>query len=168
VIEHHQRGAGLQLLQPLHQEGASQGPAVATQPIGGGLQLGQGSGGEPARKGDHRLAGAAVIENHKRRGGWGGHGKYAAVPAVFPVRSVRIRAGPGRQGSADQQIRRSAAQQGPGRSPAGGPWAGLAGLLPRESPPRRPAARAERAAAGVHGLGWGFFPPYRIYLYGRF
>ena len=76
--------------------------------------------------------------------------------------------GPGRQGSAAQQIRRSAAQQGPGRIPSGGPVLGVAGLLPRESAPQQPAAKAERAAAGVRGLGWGFFFPYRGFLYGRF
>ena len=71
-------------------------------------------------------------------------------------------------GGRDQQIRRSADQQGPGRSPCDGPGMGAAGLLPRGSAPQQPAARVGRAAAGVHGLGWGFFPPYRVYLYGRF
>lgn len=45
-----------------------------------------------------------------------------------------------------------------------GPDGRLAGLLPRESAPRRPAASVSAVGLAVLGQGWGFFRPYRVLL----
>ena len=72
-----------------------------------------------------------------------------------------------RKNPSSEQIRQSAAPQGPGRSPSDDRGLGAEDLQPMESAPRPPVASAIRAAAAGHGRAWGFFPPYKVSLYGE-
>lgn len=99
--------------------------------------------------------------------------KNSATPPISAAYCREFRAvSPGlkrwlRETPSSEQIRRSAAQPGPGRSPWNGHGLGAGGLQPMESAPRPPVASAIRAAAAGHGLAWGFFPPYKVSLYGE-